>query len=277
VFEQGFPLERMELVVVDDGSSPEAAELNRAAVEGLGRLGLRRTALERNPAPRNVAAARAQVLAAVAPDADWVLSLDDDALLEPGALGAMLAAGEDPAVAIVGPRVDFASSPGLLCSGPNFVGRWTARYTMGDPDRPGDCDWMNTTCWLIRGSALRRLEGFYPGYFTCHEDVDFCLQAAKAGYRVVYEPSAVVRHDMTPGLLRPGRLYYLFRNKALVVRRNFSGLRLWTALAFFAGPSFALNLFRALFAGGRLGSLPEVAAAYRDGLRGREGPRRGDG
>ena len=48
---------------------------------------------------------------------------------------------------------------------------------------------------MVRADCWRRLGGlddaFAPAYY---EEVDFCLRAKEAGWRVVYEPTAVVRH-----------------------------------------------------------------------------------
>lgn len=63
--------------------------------------------------------------------------------------------------------------------------------------------WVNETrnvsvvtgaCLAVRTELFRRLGGFDVAYPNNYNDVDFCLRAREAGYRVVYEPAAVLRH-----------------------------------------------------------------------------------
>ena len=57
-------------------------------------------------------------------------------------------------------------------------------------------DWLSGACMLAPRDALRQVGGFDERFFPVwFEDVDFCLRAAKAGYRNWYEPSAAAIHE----------------------------------------------------------------------------------
>jgi GT2 family glycosyltransferase len=49
-------------------------------------------------------------------------------------------------------------------------------------------------CLGIRAELFRRLGGFDTEFPSNYGDVDICLRVGEAGYRVVYEPSALLRH-----------------------------------------------------------------------------------
>jgi len=49
-------------------------------------------------------------------------------------------------------------------------------------------------CLLMRAEALRQVGLFDETYFAYHEDVDWCLRARRAGWRLFYEPYARVFH-----------------------------------------------------------------------------------
>jgi GT2 family glycosyltransferase len=72
------------------------------------------------------------------------------------------------------------------------------RYRMGDFDygRSQECDQPAGAFMMFRRPLFDELggfdEGFYPVWF---EDVDFCLRAAKAGYRNWYEPGCTALHQ----------------------------------------------------------------------------------
>src|SRR5437667_3637 len=76
-------------------------------------------------------------------------------------------------------------------------------------------------CWLLDRRAFREIGGFDPRFFINHWEVDYCLRLKRRGWRIRYEPRAVARHKIVPGGTRsPDRLYYLYRNKLLVIRTS---------------------------------------------------------
>ncbi len=61
--------------------------------------------------------------------------------------------------------------------------------------------------------------------------MDYCLRAKKAGYKIVYEPAAVVKHKIPyRGTLTEDRLYYLYRNKLIFIKKNFPLPQKWISL-----------------------------------------------
>jgi GT2 family glycosyltransferase len=60
--------------------------------------------------------------------------------------------------------------------------------------RGGTVDWVSGACMLIRAGAFRQVGGFDECYWMYWEDADLCRRLANAGWRVTYEPAAVVHH-----------------------------------------------------------------------------------
>lgn len=50
-------------------------------------------------------------------------------------------------------------------------------------------------CMAIRRDVFVELNGFDTAFAVNYNDIDLCLRARAAGYKVVYEPAAVLRHD----------------------------------------------------------------------------------
>ena len=149
----------------------------------------------------------------VSGDADALLVMNPDTILQPGAVKAMVEALEaDPRAGIVGPRLDnpdgslYPSArifPSIVDAlGHGLVGlfapsnRWTRRYRMLDlpAEEPRRVDWVSGACFLIRRKAWDDLDGFDESYFMFLEDVDLCWRAGRLGWNVVYEPAARVTH-----------------------------------------------------------------------------------
>ena len=93
------------------------------------------------------------------------------------------------------PRVRDAVGHGLL----GLVWRtnpFTRRYRQldADPSRPRDVDWVSGAAVWLRRDALDTVGGWDERYFMYVEDVDLCWQLRRRGWRVGYEPGAVVTH-----------------------------------------------------------------------------------
>jgi N-acetylglucosaminyl-diphospho-decaprenol L-rhamnosyltransferase len=63
-----------------------------------------------------------------------------------------------------------------------------------DRSRPLDVDWVSGACMLVRRRAFEEIGGFDPGYFMYFEEMDACLRLHRAGWRVVFDPVAEVKH-----------------------------------------------------------------------------------
>ena len=73
---------------------------------------------------------------------------------------------------------------------------FTRRYRQldVDPSRRRDVDWVSGAAVWLRRDALTTVGGWDERYFMYAEDVDLCWQLRQRGWRVGYEPGAVVIH-----------------------------------------------------------------------------------
>ncbi len=164
----------------------------------------------------------------------FILGLDADVEPSQDALLHMTSAAQDTTVAVVGARSIYFDRPDVTSHGAGFVNRWTGRYSEEDPDVQMECDFVIGCCWLLRKTVFDQLGGFDPDYYINHWEVDYCLRARKKGFRTIYEPAAVAAHKILPGgTVNPERLYYLVRNKILLMKKLFPGLSQWTALSLY--------------------------------------------
>lgn len=60
---------------------------------------------------------------------------------------------------------------------------------------PRELDYASAACLLVRARAFSEVGGFAAEYAPAYyEDVDLCLELRRRGYRILYEPRAVVTH-----------------------------------------------------------------------------------
>lgn len=197
----GDPIRR--IVLVDAGSSEEEG---RALKRVAGEFGA-----EFLSGHRPLCYSEANNLAAKhAGESQWLCLLNNDATVTPGWINALVAAGERlPNLGVLGNRHLFPDT-GLL----HHCG--IALDDRGDPihlhpHAPAnlfaasfqrDVPAVTFACALIPRKVWEELGGLDPMYRNGCEDVDFCLRAKTAGYRIVYSPASTIYHD---GQSTPGR------------------------------------------------------------------------
>jgi hypothetical protein len=211
-----------EVIVVDDGSTDDTVALLSPVARVI--------SLEQNSgfataANRGVSEARGVL----------VLLLNSDAIVEPDALRAFAAAFEsDPKLGVAGaqlPNEDGSKqwsggrTPTLpwiigVVSGAGHLAGWFRRR--GADVAPPKVDWVSGAAMMFRRETWKPFDDRY--LFYC-QDIDFCLNARKAGWQVRIVDEARVMHAhgrtiapnsemsydparMWPDLVTWGRKYY---------------------------------------------------------------------
>lgn len=194
----------LEVRVIDNASADGSPAAVRAAFPGV--------LVTENA--ENVGFARANNIGLRAATTPYVLVLNPDARLEPGALPALVAildARND--VAIVGPKTLSPDGSIQVSFGPDLtpLAEWSQRrlvhgvkarhpQALREAERLAatvrEPDWVSGSCFLARREALARISYFDEGFFLYEEDADLCLRVRKEGFRVAFEPRAVVVHEL---------------------------------------------------------------------------------
>jgi GT2 family glycosyltransferase/glycosyltransferase involved in cell wall biosynthesis len=182
-----------QIVVADDASGPEHVARLRA-IEGVEVV-----VGERNS---GFAANVNRGLRATDPGRDVVV-LNSDMEARPGWLACLqYAASQEDDVAIVGARllypdgrIQFAGTVRNLGAPEWFDHRY--RFKPGDwgpAALPGPVLAVTGACMYVRREAIERIGLLDERYPMAYEDVDWCLRAWQAGYRVMYFPGASLYH-----------------------------------------------------------------------------------
>ncbi|MEW6040857.1 MAG: glycosyltransferase family 2 protein, partial [Elusimicrobiota bacterium] len=220
---QDYPKKFLEIAVLDDASTDGTKKEIPSYLQALKEQGFNEVNYISNEERQGIAVGRWILGNKVSSKSEMALFVDDDAYLEKNCLVTlveyMLTHSE---VGVTGPRIVYAHNPGKTAHRANFVNSWTAQYSEKDSNVPMTCDWLFTICLLVRSSVLKETGGFYPGFYISHQEVDFCLRVKNKGYSVVYNPNAMVQHHESENQQKRERLYYLYRNKLIIIHRNFT-------------------------------------------------------
>ena len=175
-----------------------------------------------------------------------VVFLNNDAVPEPGWLAALVRAMEeapDDVVSIGGKIVDPAGATidfigGMLTfDGHAFQNGF--RYPLGSREEPKRGAEILFACggnMISRRARLLELGAFDDDYFAYLEDVDFGWRTWIAGFRVLFEPAAVVRHASSTTSNRLGdfeRGVLFERNALQTAIKNYEDLAASGAAVFF--------------------------------------------
>ena len=146
---------------------------------------------------------------------EYFLILNPDTIILPGALnelvGYLIA---HPDIGICGPKVlnrdgslqkacrrgvsrpwaAFSYFSGLSALFPKskFFGGYLLNYL--DENTTHEVDGVSGSCMLVRRVVVEQVGYFDERFFAYQEDADFCFQAKKAGWKVVYHPQAQIIH-----------------------------------------------------------------------------------
>ncbi len=211
-----------EIIVVDNGSTDDSADLAERAGAKVLRLG------------RNMGFAAAVNRGIEAADADWVAILNNDVTVEPDWLEKLLAVPED---------AWFASGKILQANDTSLVdgafdelsrGACASRCGSGKPDGPawnqaGRIRFAPMTAAIFRRQLFRDLGGLDESFGSYMEDVDFGLRCAMRGREGWYVPSAVAYHrgSATLGGWSKDTVWRIARNQVLLAAKHFQGQPQW--------------------------------------------------
>jgi GT2 family glycosyltransferase len=171
--------------------------------------------------------------------ADWVFVLNEDTVLAPDCIAALVAAaGRDPRIGIVGPMVYHHDEPGVIQSaGGRLSPAWQSYHEgqnvadEGQYREPRRVDWISGCAILVRREVIEEVGAIDARYFYYWEETEWCLRATRAGWGVAHVPAARlwhkgVRRDYRPA---PTVTYYATRNRLLTLAKHRAPARVWLA------------------------------------------------
>lgn len=170
--------------------------------------------------------------------AEFVLLVNNDAVVDRTCVKQLMVITEtNNKVGIVGPRVLQHTDRRKICGYGYYYNRFKTSVTCPEhnklvkdcPPHTREVEALAGCIMLVRKKVFEEIGFFDEQYFFYDEDVDFCLRASRAGFKIIYIPAAKAWHKLasvTQERTSPFVLYHRARSRIIFLGKNFSWLHL---------------------------------------------------
>ena len=279
IFKQEYPSPMIEVIVVDDHSPDGTVEAVNQDFP--------RVLTYRHDRERWVAAARNTGISHS--KGEYLLFIDDDNVMDPKCVRELVGTFNDPdngKVGVVGPLMFYLKKPNTVwCAGikrnmitsqTTFVGRNELDHGQFIMTTESD-DFPN--CFMISRESIMAVGPFDAGKFPInYEESDIARRVNVQGFKILFNPSARVWHDIDPPtsgkdrnrlfhLGGPFRAYYMSRNR-IIFQRLYSGKKefaCFTAVFLWLFTIFYLRVI-IINSDKKMGDRLSIASGYLRGL-----------
>lgn len=173
--------------------------------------------------------------------ADFVLILNNDTIVDDNLLTNMLADAQR--ADIISPKIYFAPGyefhkdrykktdlgkviwyAGAKIDWQNIIGVHIGvdEVDRGQFEKSREIDFATGACMFVKRRVFEKIGFFDEKYFLYLEDMDFCVRAQKAGFKIQFCPQAIIWHKNAGSVGGSGSSlqdYYITRNRLLFAAR----------------------------------------------------------
>ena len=171
----------------------------------------------------------------------FLFFINNDAVITEGSINAILSTFDDPSIGVVSPLICYYPTSAqevevdmIQYAGATNVNPFTGRNTIiGEKQLDQSQYYQSKPTFYAHGAAmmvkrevLERVGLMSEFYFLYYEELDWCERIRKAGYTIVFTPTAKIYHkeSVSVGKTNPLKTYYLTRNRILFMAKNRSQL-----------------------------------------------------
>jgi GT2 family glycosyltransferase len=145
----------------------------------------------------------------------FILIINNDVIVKKNFLKELLSFSKKQRADLISPKILDQNSKIWFDGGEIDKNRYTAGH------KKGKTDFLSGCCLLIRKKVFDKIGFFDEDYFMYYEDVDFCLRARKAGFKLGIVDKAIVYHHIKRSAKGIKLMdYYLARNHLLFVKKH---------------------------------------------------------
>ncbi|MBU1298073.1 MAG: glycosyltransferase family 2 protein [Bacteroidetes bacterium] len=143
---------------------------------------------------------------AVSKNADYILLINNDTIVDNNFLSELVRTAEsDNEIGMVGPKIYYYSEPNRIWYAGGKIELWKGwlshigvrELDNGQYNQTKETDFISGCCLLVKSEVIKKVGLLDTAYYIYGEDVDWCVRASRAGYRLMYEPKAIIWHKLS--------------------------------------------------------------------------------
>lgn len=214
----------LEIIVVDNASIDGSQEMIKTRYPTI-------TLIENSS---NLGFSKANNIGIKSAAGTLIVLLNNDTRVDEDWVKELIEVGKAPEIGIMGCKIYRAEGGMIQSAGYKLlpsgyhIARGYLQRDNGQFDKIEEVDYVEGSALAIKKSVIESIGLLDPDYFMYYEDVDWCVRARNAGYKVVYVPKSVVYHQGSVGTRKSPfkRIFLAERNRLRFVLKSFSGFEL---------------------------------------------------
>jgi GT2 family glycosyltransferase len=180
--------------------------------------------------------------------ADYILLLNNDTIVDLNFLNNMIQPFKSNIdIGIVGCKIMYYPEKNIIWYAGGYIDWFRfvgmhfglKEFDKGQYNDEKEIDFMTGCCMLIKKEVFKKVGLLSNEYFMYFEDVDFCVKVRERGYKIWYNPNAVIYHKV--GFSAGGEessfaIKWCTRNRIIFMNRhknNVSRIKFFTSKLFF--------------------------------------------
>jgi len=217
-----------EVVVVDNGSTDGSEEKIREAYPDI-------VVLQTGENLGFAGGNNAGIRHALGRGADHVWLLNNDAVVYPGALSALVKeALSDDSIGMVGSKIYYYQAPDVIWFAGGTIDPLTGKTghslmgekDTGGRDEPRDVDYASACSLLVKRAVIEDVGLMDTRFFLYFEETDWAVRCRRRGWRVRYQPASRILHKVSRAskLDSPVMIFHFTKSSMLFARKHISSL-----------------------------------------------------
>lgn len=167
-------------------------------------------------------------------DADYILLLNNDTIVDPDLLNHLVAADQAlPDGSVLGPKIYYFDEPkSLWYAGAKWLPDKLHFIHLGSHEIDGpqfndirETDYITGCALFARADTFRSVGLLDEAFYLTYEETDWCYRAKASGHQCYFVPEAKIWHKVSSsfgGNQSPLRNYFMTRNRMLWAKRHLS-------------------------------------------------------
>jgi hypothetical protein len=226
-----YPKDKLEIIITDNGSNDGSQIAIKEKFKKISNLGWYKLLLLENKENKGAVEAYNRAIKNAYDRYDYVWKLDNDVVLDSKSLFYLINLSEsDKKIGVTGSKDYYNDERHTIWSAGGKVSyfRGSVRNIGVDEedkkqyDDIKDVDYVGGCSLLIKKGVINRIGLLDKNYFVYFDETDWCIETAKAGYRVIYQPKSIVYHKVsrTTKPNSPFYIYYFTRNNLYFMKKQ---------------------------------------------------------